>query len=258
MRLDQHRVAGRQGGEQARIAVPRREGVAADHQGDAARHGREALAQLQRIALALRLGPRCLLRGADLLGVRIRHRLQAAVLGMRPARLERHHEGLTAGVHHGLGELMGARTDPGQDLQAHRRPRLGAGVPPDGERGAHGRQQDLRIRMRIGDAQLRSVRGDLAARPVVGAGLVELEPLAAQRLERGEPVGSGGLAVRLRVLGVRGPVRAGADRLQRPVEGRAVLLDQLRCGHFGGHRRPTPRRAGRRVDRGWVRTGQQS
>ena len=34
MRLDQHRVAGGQGGEQARVAVPRREGVAADEQRD--------------------------------------------------------------------------------------------------------------------------------------------------------------------------------------------------------------------------------
>ena len=36
MRLDQHRVAGGEGGEEARIAVPRGEGVAADQQGDAA------------------------------------------------------------------------------------------------------------------------------------------------------------------------------------------------------------------------------
>src|SRR5206468_6514385 len=52
VRLDDHRVAGGQGGEEGRVGVPGREGVAADHQGHAAADDVVRLRHLQRIALA--------------------------------------------------------------------------------------------------------------------------------------------------------------------------------------------------------------
>ncbi|MCY1418446.1 hypothetical protein D9M71_340070 [compost metagenome] len=103
MRLDQHRVAGGQAGEQARIGVPGREGGAADHQRQAARDDMPALVQHQRVGLALRLGParrfRHLGHGAPGVG----QRFQGAVLGVGAAGLERHHVALPAGVHHRVG-----------------------------------------------------------------------------------------------------------------------------------------------------------
>ncbi|MGY4277199.1 hypothetical protein ACVILE_003379 [Streptomyces sp. M18.1] len=244
VRLDQDRVAGGEGGEQARVAVPRREGVAADHQADTARDRRELLGQRQRVALALRLGPLGRVGRAGLLRVRVRHGLQAAVLGVRAARLERHHERLPGGVHDRLGELHRAVRDPLQDLQADHRAGLRSRVPPRPLPGPHRGQQHVEVRVRVLHAQLDPVRGDLAADPAVGAGLAEVEAGAEQgvegRLARGR-VQAAVLPVGLGVLGVGGPVRAGADRLQRLVQGRPVPVDQLVRGEFGGHAGPTPR-----------------
>ncbi len=90
MRLDDHRVAGGEAGEEAGIKVPGREGRAADLDRDAARHDAEALHQADGLALALRLLPPSLARRAAHLGDRIGHRLETAVLRVRAARLEGH------------------------------------------------------------------------------------------------------------------------------------------------------------------------
>ncbi len=238
MGLDQDRVAGGEGGEQARVAVPRGEGVAADHQGDAPADRGELLAQLQGVALALGLGPVGPSGGgAGLLRVRVRHGLQAAVLGVRAACLERHHERLAAGVHDGVGELVGAGGDPGEYLQADQGARLGPGVPPGAHPRAHGGEQHVDVRVRVLDAQLRAVRRDLAAGPAVRAGLVQLEAAVQQGLVRGEAGRRVEGAVRpvgLRVLGVRRPVGAGADGVERLVERGPVLLGQTVGGRLGG------------------------
>lgn len=209
VRLDQHRVAGGEGGEEAGIAVPRGERVAADEEGDAATGRDERLVQLQRVALALRLGPVGGVRGTDLLPVGVRDGLQAAVLGVRAARLERHHEGLAARVHHGVGQLVGAGTDPRQDLQTDQGPDLRSRRPPGARAGLHRRKQDVRVGVRILDAELRPVRRDLAAGPAVGAGLPQVEPGVQDGVESGLALGrtetarGTALAVGLRVLRVR-------------------------------------------------------
>lgn len=247
VRLDQDRVAGGQGGEQARVAVPRREGVAADDQGDAARHGPERLGEHQWVPLALGLGPRRGVRGAGLLRVGVRDRLQTAVLGVRAARLERHQIRLPGGVHHRVRELVRAVADPLEDLQADHRAHLRARVPPGPLTGPHRGQQHVHVRVRVRHAQLDAVRGDLAAHPVVGAGLAEVQPGAEQgvegRLARAR-VQAAVLPVGLGVLGVRRPVRARADRLQRLVERGPVLRDQPVRDGFGGHAEPTPHLGG--------------
>ena len=190
MRLHQDGVTGGEGGEEARIAVPRGEGVAADQQRDAAARRDERLVQLERVALALGLGPVRGPRGAGLLLVRVRHRFQAAVLGVRAARLERHHEGLPARVHHGVAELMGAGADPRQDLQTDQGPGLGPCLAPGGHPRTHRRKQHVQIGMRIFDAELRTVGRDLPARPAVGARLAEVEPGVQHGVERGLALGS--------------------------------------------------------------------
>ena len=160
---------------------------------------------------------------------RDRDRLEPAVLGVRPARLERHREGLAGRVHDRVRDLVRARVQPVEDLDAHRRARLLAGVAPGGQRGLHGRQQGVDVRDGVADAELQPVGGPLLARPRRGGGLLEREPLAAVGLEGGR-AGLGRFGrILARVLGKRRPepvVRGGRDRGLEPFP---VALDEVGC-----------------------------
>lgn len=239
VRLDQDRVAGGEGGEQARVAVPRGEGVAADHQGDAAADRGELLAQLQGVALALRLGPVGPPGGgAGLLRVRVRHGLQAAVLGVR--------------AHAAWNAIMNAwplvcmtawanswvRAEIRARISRQTRARVSA--PASRQAPVPARIAGSRTSMSACGYSMPSaglVRRGLAARPAVRAGLVELEAGVQQGLvggETGRRVERAVLPVRLRVLGVRRPVGTGPDGVERLVESGPVLLGQTVDGLQGG------------------------
>ena len=71
---------------------------------DAARDDREVLVQPQRLALALRLLPARRAAACAHLLPRVGDRLEPAILRVRPAGLERHHEGLPGRVHDRVGD----------------------------------------------------------------------------------------------------------------------------------------------------------
>ena len=185
MRLHHHRVAGGEIGEEAGKAVPRRKRAAADHEADAARHDPEVLFHLQRLVLALRLLPAR--RGGNLLhfGPRVGDGFEPAVLRVRPARLERHHERLARRVHHGVGEEEALPIDPVQDLDAHADPRFRPRLPPFAFGVADRREERVDIRLGIADAERKAERRHLAAHGADRARLVERERLADERVECG-------------------------------------------------------------------------
>jgi hypothetical protein len=179
MRLDDDAVARRQRREQAGIGVPGREGGAADNEGDAARDDFPALVELDRIALALRLLPAGGLRNAALLRHGVGDSLQGAILRMRAAGLEGHHEGLARGHRDRVGDEEGVPVQPLDDLQQHAGADLGGGILPAiacVDRGLH---QRAWLGGRIGDAELRAEGRDLVAYSrLVGGMAVQQEGLA--------------------------------------------------------------------------------
>ncbi len=167
MRLDDDRVAGDERGEDAGVGVPRREGVAADDERDAARDDPVVLLHPGRRGVALAVTARLLpddRRGHPLLldepgG----DRLDGAVLGVRATGLERHDERLSGRVHDGVGDLEAALVDPVDDLDAHRGPDLRARVAPGRHRRPGGREAGVEVERRVGDPERRPVGRDLAA-----------------------------------------------------------------------------------------------
>ena len=244
MGLDDHRVAGGQRGEEAGVAVPGRERVAADDQRHAAGHDPVVLLHPDRLALG-RLLPDHRGRHALLLDERADDRLDGAVLGVRAAGLERHHERLPAGVHHGVRDLEGALVDRVHDLEAHRRTGERAGVPPGGHRRAGGGQRRVDVQPRVAHPQRRAVRRDLVADHGAVARLAGQPAvvLGEVRLEGGLALGRGVLAVdpRRRGLGVAREVRPLGEGPARLLEGLAVGLGQRVHGSGVGGRHRSDR-----------------
>ncbi len=186
------------------------------------------LFHLDRLVLALRLFPERLLRHAPQLVPCVGDRLQRAVLRVRAARLEGHHERLSGGVHDRVGDQEAGAIEARDDFQAHARPRFRAGLPPLVLGAARRRQQRIEVRFGIGDAERQSERRLLRADVPDGAGLGQRKALAEQRVEGGLAGLGRALAV---VLGtgrfrIRAPVAALADGLHRAVERRAVAFEQ--------------------------------
>jgi hypothetical protein len=233
MGFDEDRVARGQRGEQAGVAVPGREDAVGDHQGDPERYGRERLADVDDV-VALRLAPAGSGGQPGLLGQGHGDGLQAPVLGVHGPRVEGHHGVVAAGVGGGQRELHAAGVDPVEDLRADRRPDLGAGVPPGGQRGRHRGQQHVGVGVRVGDAEFEAVRGTLAALGrcrsdrAVPAGLLQCEGTAEEGLEGGLTGGFGLGAVGCRVLRVRRPVFPRAEGSLCPLQKGAVTGDETR------------------------------
>ena len=151
---------------------------------------------------------------------------QAAVLRMRAAGLERHHEGLAGRVHDRVRHQEALAVHALQDLEADADAVLDRGGGPAFAGALRGRDQRRGRRGRIGDAERHAVGRDLLADALLGR-LVELERLAEHRLEGGLAVGLGGLAVDLAAGGFRKGAPVGAGAAGRRRRGRAVR-DALR------------------------------
>src|SRR4029077_9975462 len=160
---------------------------------------------------------------------RVGDRLEGPVERVRAAGLERHHEGLAAGVLDGVGELEDPRGQPVEDLHAHPGTRLGAGVAP----GLHARlgraQQDVDVGdVGVGDAEGEAVRRPLGRHDVLAAaGGVDREGGALPGLERRLALGGRGLAVHpwRRRLVERRVVLPRCAACPRRVETFAVLVE---------------------------------
>ncbi|MPM02831.1 hypothetical protein SDC9_49086 [bioreactor metagenome] len=231
MRLDDHRITGRQTGEKPRIGVPGREGVAADHQRQPGRHQRPVLLQHQRRGLALRLFPTRRGGKAGHLVPGHRHRLETAILRMRAARLKGHGKGLTGGVHRRRADQEADPVQPLQRLDQRPDPRLGAGRRESRRRDLRRRDQRGGIGGGIGDAERRPEGRDLGP-DLRGPGMArQHEELVQKRRKARLAIGARGLAIDLaaRRLGERRPEATRLERLHGIVQQGAVARKQI--GH---------------------------
>ncbi len=117
VRLDDHRIAGGQGGEQARIGIPGREGAAADDQPHPATDDFIVLLHDQRRVLALRLFPGGLGRHEALFAPGIGDGLKTAILSVRPTRLKGHHPALARSHHDRMRNLEALLVEAIENLQ---------------------------------------------------------------------------------------------------------------------------------------------
>ena len=214
MRLHHHRVAGGEIGEQAGIAVPRRERAAADHEPDAARHDPVALFHPQRLALALRLFPQRLLPECG--AVRPTRTTTAssprscacgppawnAIMNAWPVVC------ITALAMRKLCWLIRCRIS--RQTPAHA---SGPARRQPASAVADRREQRVDVGLRVRDAERKAVRRALAADRADGARLVQRERLVAQRVEGGLAGFGGALAVDLRAR--RFGIRRSSSRARR-------------------------------------------
>ncbi len=186
-----------------------------------------ALFHFQRLVLALRLFPVGARGNAPHLVPGVCDRLQSAVLRVRTAGLERHHERLSGRMHDRVRDLEAALVDAREDLEADADPRFWAGLAPRVFRGGDRRKQRFEIDARIGDAERDPIRRAFAADGADRSGEADRKRLVRQRVERGFAGVGGAFAVDLRTrrLGKRRPVAALGDRLHRLVQQRAVALE---------------------------------
>ncbi len=187
------------------------------------------LLHAQRLVLALRLFPVRFLRDAAHFIPRVGDRLEAAILRVRAAGLERHHERLPGGVHHRVRDQERRLVDAIQDLERDADPCLRPGLAPRCLRLCDRREQRVDVRLRIGDAQIETERRAFAPDLADRTRLVEIERLVAKHVElRLRLVGSA-LAVVLRAgrFRIGGPVPAFGYRLKRSVERCTVLVEKV-------------------------------
>ncbi|MDR8775310.1 hypothetical protein FEP92_05733 [Burkholderia multivorans] len=235
MGLHDHRVAGREIGEQAGIAVPGRERAAAEHEPGAARDDRVTLLHRERRVLALRLFPMRIGRDAAQLVPRIGDGLERAVLRMRAAGLERHHERLARRVHHAVRDFEAGAVQAREDLEADTDPRAPAGFAPRPLGSAGGGDQSIGRRLWIPDVERDAIRRTFRADRLAAGRLVELEGLAQVRFERGFAVCIAAFPVHFgaRHFGERAPVSAALEGGECAFQRVFVLREQC-MGHDGG------------------------
>ena len=186
-----------------------------------------ALVEQQRILLALRLDPARRFRHLGHRPPGIGQRFQPAILGMRAACLERHHEGLAGGVHHRVGQGRAQRIESLENLQAgaHARPR--AGVTPAWQGLLLALQQFIRVVLIVGHAQFEAIGRALGARAADRLRPGQGEMPAQQCLELG--LGTHHRLFRVlpeALLEVR-PVTALGNRLHGALQGVAMVIEQL-------------------------------
>ncbi len=226
--LDDHRVAGGQRREEARIGVPGGEGAAAHHQADAAADDLEVLLHDQGRVLALGLFPHGLGGHEALFAPGVGHGLEAAILGVGRASLKGHHPALAGGHHHRVGQLEALLVEAVEDLQTD----AGATIGTHGLPALHGLEaggdQGFRITHRIAHVQGHAVGRGLTTMPAAPARLTQFERLAQMGFEGALAVIGSRLAVELGAghLGESRPVAAGGDGTEGALQGGAMLLEQ--------------------------------
>lgn len=161
VRLDQHRIARREVGQNRRIGVPGGERGAGDDECGAERADPETLAQGHlRLAESLLPGHLSGHPGHGRPGRR--YGFQAAVEGVGPASAARHGQALPGGVRGDRRELLATLVDPVQRLQAHAEPAFDAGVAQGGGGGRRAHERLVHRRRAVADIErLPGVRGDL-------------------------------------------------------------------------------------------------
>nr|WP_262342538.1 hypothetical protein [Burkholderia pseudomallei] len=234
MRLDDDCVAGRQIGEQTGIAVPGRERAAPEHEPRPARHDRVALVHRERRVLALRLLPVRFGGNALQFLPCIGDGFERAILRVRAARLERHHERLSRGVHHAVCDLEARAIQPGENFETHASPRGRPGLAPRAFRLRGGGDELVGRRLRVADAERKPVWRTLGADRSARGGLVEFKGLVQLGFECCFAVCIGAFPVHFgaRHLGERAPVAARFDRGERVLQ-RVFMLREQRMGHGG-------------------------
>ena len=155
VRLHDDGVAGGEAGEEAGIAVPGREGLAADDERDAAGDNAPVLLDDEGRGLALRLLPDGAGGGARHLGPGGGDGLEPAVLGVRAAGLEGHGEGLAGGVHHRVADLEANGVEPRQGFEEKADAGFGRGGGPLGAGRFGGGDEHVGVRSGIGNPELR-------------------------------------------------------------------------------------------------------
>ncbi|CAG9187878.1 hypothetical protein BVI2075_100072 [Burkholderia vietnamiensis] len=234
VRLDDHRVAGGEVGEQAGVAIPGRERAAAEHEAGAARDDRIALVHRERRVLALRLFPMRIGGDSAQLVPGIGDCFERTILRVRAAGLECHHEGLARRMHHAVGDLEARAIQPCQDFEADADPCARAGFTPlKLGRGCRGDQLVGR-RFWIADVERDPVWRLLRADGPAGRRLVELEHAAEMRFERGFAIGVRAFPVHFgtRHFRKRAPVPAALDGGEGVFQRVFVLREQC-MGHDG-------------------------
>jgi hypothetical protein len=162
MWLDRDSVPRGEAREHSRVPIPRREGIAADDEPDAARHDAETLFHLERLVLALRLFPVRFLGHAPHLVPGVRDRFQRAILGVRAGGLEGHDERLPGRVHDRVRNLEALLVDAGDDLERDADPRFGTRLAPALLRLRDRREELIEIDLRISHAEQHAIRRDFA------------------------------------------------------------------------------------------------
>jgi hypothetical protein len=189
VRFDDDRVTGGQICEEAGVTVPRWEGAAAQYQTSAAWHDGIALMHRERRILSLWLFPVGISGDTTQLVPCVNDSFERAVLGVWAACLERHHEGLSGGVHDAVADLEGRAVDARQNLEAHADPCLRTGGAPTGLCSSSGGKQSIRVSFWVADAEREAKWRDFSSYGLAGRRLIELEGLIQVSLERRVTVG---------------------------------------------------------------------
>ena len=163
VRLHNHCITGCQRGKQAGVTVPGRESGATNHQTDATGHHFELLFHLDRIMFALGFDPLNQTRNTSHFLPGVGHGFQRTFLSVRATCLKGHHEALTGGVLHGVGNFKTALVQAVQDFQADPNPGLRAGVAPAIQRQLRLGHQLVYRYFGIADTQVKTKRRLLIA-----------------------------------------------------------------------------------------------
>ena len=186
MRLDDHRIAGRQAGHHRRPGVPGRKAGAGEADRDAPRHQPVGLVERDGRCAELALPARVRRHGAHRL-LRVYQRLDGPVQRVDAGAGIGHVEALSRGVHDGVGQFeQVVGEQPLDHLHQHAQALFDAGAGPRVDGRLCSVEQAVHVGLRIADAQrLLGIGRDFCAQRADAARLVQFKRPAELRAERG-------------------------------------------------------------------------